>query len=268
MKKPWRIIIDNSADGYWNMAADETLLSVYQHTQEPIMRIYGWQEPFVTLGYAQSPSAVLRQPHACLYTRRLTGGAAIFHHRELTYSFVCRPADVSLPKNIKESYQVLAGFLKTFYAKLGLQAEFACDTVHGATAQRGVYCSANREDFDIVIDGRKVGGNAQRRTRGLIFQHGSIPYTVEHAAINELFFDTSVCMRDAAGLIQLGIEPCVPLLRQYIVESFSEVFRAVLVPSRFCEKELESISRCAVEKYAADWWRFGEVSGAQACVVT
>jgi lipoate-protein ligase A len=127
MAKAWRLILDDKLDGPYNMAADETLLCAYEVTRIPLIRIYGWQRAYISLGYNQKPEQVLREGCFIPFVRRLTGGAAILHDHEITYSLCCSRQDLSLPEGVKDSYRVLCSFLIEFYRRLGLSARFARD---------------------------------------------------------------------------------------------------------------------------------------------
>ncbi|MBU2265805.1 MAG: lipoate--protein ligase family protein, partial [Candidatus Omnitrophica bacterium] len=184
MIKKWRLILDKRSDGAWNMAVDEAILANYSNQRIPTLRIYGWQEPYISLGYSQEPEEVLRPDNAFPFVRRITGGGCILHHKEVTYSIVCALEDLGLPAGVKESYRMLCGFLFDFYRSLGLFASFAKDSQQADLRRPAAFCFSNWEEFDLVIAGKKIGGNAQRRKRNLIFQQGTIPQQLDFSQIN------------------------------------------------------------------------------------
>ncbi|MDD2310841.1 MAG: lipoate--protein ligase family protein [Desulfuromonadaceae bacterium] len=178
----WRLIDTSPLSGAENMAIDEALLRSFDPaTSLPILRLYGWNPPALSLGRFQKAAEVLDlarcRADGVAIVRRVTGGGVIYHADELTYSLVCSPEQIPATGSIKDSFRVLTGFLLAFYRGLGLEPAYAADVVPEGSrlGERTAFCFAGRESFDIIAGGRKIGGNAQRRLKGIIFQHGSIP---------------------------------------------------------------------------------------------
>lgn len=164
------------------MAVDEALLNSFDpHSALPVLRLYGWNPPALSLGRFQKTAEVLDlqlcRADTVPLVRRITGGGVIYHADELTYSIICSPGQIPPASSVKDTFRVLTGFLLAFYNNLGFEARYASEfTVPGVVlGERTSFCFAGRETFDIIVNGRKIGGNAQRRLKGLIFQHGSIP---------------------------------------------------------------------------------------------
>lgn len=160
--------------GDWNMAIDELLLTAAIERGQCSVRLYRWSEPTISLGYFQSvddlptPLRLAGLP----VVRRLTGGGAILHHHELTYSCAV-PARHPLAHNPKDLYlrvheqviEVLAGF--------GIPVQFRGDEDRQRSQE--FLCFARGDSFDVVMSGgHKVLGSAQRRRKGSILQHGSL----------------------------------------------------------------------------------------------
>ncbi|MBP7088082.1 MAG: lipoate--protein ligase family protein [Candidatus Omnitrophica bacterium] len=186
MKKKWRLILDDKHDGYYNMAIDEAILINYRKENLPTLRIYGWKFPFLSLGYNQNPRDILNFDAKIPFVRRITGGAAILHSQELTYSLTCALSDINLSCGVKESFKRLASFLVKFYRYLGLKAQFAQDFLEETfplekknLGRYKNYCFSSREHYDLLIGGKKIGGNAQKRIRDIIFQQGTIPQNID-----------------------------------------------------------------------------------------
>ena len=181
-------MVEPEGEGFYNMAADQALFLNYSKTHIPILRIYSWKKPFITLGINQDPVRVLTANNYLDFTHRITGGAAILHDQELTYSLVCSPQDLNLPSKVKESYKIICRFLIDFYSQLGLPADFAQNIFAGKKlGDYGNFCFSSFEDYDLVIKGKKIGGNAQRRARAVIFQHGSIPISLGSSNNRKLY---------------------------------------------------------------------------------
>jgi lipoate-protein ligase A len=177
------MIDSGPGDASTNMAVDEAILRGYSGGgSPPTFRIYSWQPSAISFGYSQDASRCL-DLYACRRSgrdvvRRITGGGIIDHQEEITYSLVASAEDLGVTGRVVRSYKTISSFLIEFYRRLGLDAAYACDA-SDATGERfgqaSALCYASKEKYDIVIGTKKIGGSAQKRTRGVIFQHGSIP---------------------------------------------------------------------------------------------
>jgi lipoate-protein ligase A len=172
----WRLIVTSPLSGAENMAIDEALLHSFDPALSlPVLRLYGWNPPALSLGRFQKAAEVLDMERCrddgVAIVRRMTGGGVIYHADELTYSLVCAPGQIPPASSIKDSFRVLTGFLLAFYRALGLDAAYAVDAAPEGTrlGERTAFCFAGKESFDILANGRKIGGNAQRRLKGVIF---------------------------------------------------------------------------------------------------
>lgn len=157
------------------MAVDEALFLSYPQRKIPVLRIYGWQPAFISLGCNQKAEEIISSGDSTPFVRRMTGGSAILHDKEITYSLSCAASDLELPRPVKDSYRKICSFLINFYSRLNLKADFAEDLPNFSGRAYGKFCFDSCQGYDLVINGRKSGGNAQKRRRNLIFQHGSIP---------------------------------------------------------------------------------------------
>lgn len=170
-----RLILDSPASGGRNMALDEALLeAVAGGLAPPTLRFYTFERPTLTLGYSQALSAADRA--ACAeagveVARRPTGGRAVLHDRDLTYSVV---QPVLTGESVGESYCRLSRAIAAAIGQLGLVAEVAKATRQPSGQERPVDCFAVSTGADLVVRGRKLVGSAQVRRRGVMLQHGSI----------------------------------------------------------------------------------------------
>jgi lipoate-protein ligase A len=261
MNTKWRLILDDECNGYYNMAADEAILSCYQKTKIPTLRIYGWSEPFISIGYNQDVSGVLKPKVNIPFVRRITGGAAILHHREITYSITCSLADLNLPLGVKKSYETLNLFIKEFYRKLGLKAEFAKDVFLRGLERRENFCYSSSEHFDFVINGKKIGGNAQRRKRDLIFQHGSIPQKLDFTLIESSINNTERLSAKTTFLGELlpASSTSTRKIANTFCMAFESVFNVKLESGRLSAQERQS-SYCLMEtKYMTKEWNSSKI---------
>lgn len=178
-ERAWRLVDIGYASGPRNMAIDEAILLAHSRGEvPPTLRFYGWQPAAVSIGYFQRMAAEV-DLEACRrlgygWVRRPTGGRAIFHHIELTYSVVVR--EELLPGGVLETYRYLAAGLLEGLRRLGAPAEMA----GGEKDPRSMGGDASPACFDapsayeLVVGGRKVIGSAQTRREGTILQHGTI----------------------------------------------------------------------------------------------
>lgn len=187
-----RVIHDPPAAGGWNMAVDEMMFETVAATGQPILRFYQWQEPTLSLGYFQALEE--RQSHAaslgCPVVRRSSGGGAIVHDRELTYSIALPLAD-RWSRGAAELYDTFHAALVAVLGKLGLTATL-CPATDRDLHERFL-CFQRRAAGDVLVAGQKVGGSAQRRRQGALLQHGSV------------ILAQSACAPEVLGLQELGL---------------------------------------------------------------
>lgn len=184
------LIIDPPADGAWNMAVDEALLDEVAASGRPVLRFYQWQQPTLSLGYFQR--AADRALHAASATaavvRRLSGGGAILHDRELTYSLILPPTH-RLARDTQRLYDVVHQTLVTELSKHTLKNNtswtfelYPVPSTNSAD-EEPFLCFQRRTQGDIILapseqsshlPSLKIVGSAQRRRRGIVLQHGSI----------------------------------------------------------------------------------------------
>ncbi len=255
------MILDDDHRGYYNMACDEVIFNSYCRDRIPTLRIYGWQDPFVTLGYFQKTEQVLDSQSALKqdihFTRRITGGSAILHYAEITYSLSLAVEDLNLPKSPKASFGILTSFILNFYKNLGLESCFAKDIYPLRIGRYGNFCFSSCEEFDILINDRKIGGNAQKRKKNFIFQQGSIPLRIDFDLIRKVIKGTPEDLeKKTQGLISLRGNPRPEGIKNSLAASFKETFNIEFVSRNFYDEELESIEYLIRNKYKLDSWKF------------
>ena len=269
MEKAWRLILDHKNDGYYNMAVDEAILLNYPKLKIPTFRIYGWSRPFMTLGYNQNHQDVLRAGRNVPFVRRITGGSAILHHNEITYSITCSTKDLDLPKNVKESFKIICSFLKGFYRRLSLKAEFANDVFSGPKGDYSNFCFSNFQHFDILIGGQKIGGNAQRRRQNTIFQHGSIPQEINFNQIREQIIGVEDAEAKAMSLSEVLPAPLgFDSLSALLVLSFENAFGIKLAKEELTSREQALTADLIENKYKTKIWNFHRKSKSETAKFT
>ncbi|MDD2365987.1 MAG: biotin/lipoate A/B protein ligase family protein [Desulfuromonadaceae bacterium] len=265
MNKPaplWRLILSRPLPGAENMAIDEALLRSFDPVKsQPLLRLYSWNPPTLSLGRFQNAADVLDLERTAAsdvpIVRRITGGGVIYHTEELTYSLVCAPEQIPPANSVKDSFRVLTGFLMEFYRRLGLPPGYAADSPLPTERLGGrtPFCFAGRESFDILINGCKIGGNAQRRTKGMIFQHGSIPLNNRSETGLMYMRDRRTAQIDAVtSLSDCGVRTSVDELAQLLQHSFRDHFGVTLQTSELTEIESVEMKQLLTEKYRQEVW--------------
>lgn len=258
----WRLIDTGPLDGASNMAIDEALLDNFDPGKStPVLRLYGWSPPALSFGRFQDAGKVLNLERCradnVTVVQRITGGGVIYHADELTYAIVCAPQHLPRETTVKESFRFLTGFLLTFYRELGLPAAYAAEVPEHISrlGKRTPFCFAGRESYDILIDGRKIGGNAQRRMKNAVFQHGSIPLMDRVATgIGFLRERPSGLDRSVADLTMLGVNIPEEGLKKRLAAAFAGTLGGTLVPSEMTAAERERAAWLISGKYASGNW--------------
>jgi lipoate-protein ligase A len=183
MKRIWRFMDSGPATGSQNMMIDEQLLqAAVQGETIPVLRFYTWAPPAVSLGRFQDEETSVNRA-ACSrlgidIVRRITGGRAVLHDKELTYCIVTRTDNPLFPSSVIGSYKVIAEGLLKGLRSLGVAAEMVSRSGRYAGLVgrdvREPACFSSPSWYELLVQGRKIIGSAQRRMPGAFLQHGSI----------------------------------------------------------------------------------------------
>ena len=245
------------------------MLAVTRDDVPPTLRVYEWRPPAVSVGRFQEVDGHV-DVEACRQreyelVRRPTGGRAILHDDEITYS-VCLPEAVLTDgHSVRRSYRELSRGIELGLARLGLAAESA--ERRGARdlprADLPTACFAHASRGDVVAAGRKIVGSAQTRRRGVILQHGSVPLRINLADLAAVLRESAPrserdSLRDGAGGIAeaLGRPLTRAQLADALVAGFQEAFPGEWVEGDLTEAEREDVDRLIHEKYATDEWTY------------
>lgn len=238
-----RIIVDPPADGAWNMAVDETLLAAAAAGGPPTLRFYQWREPTLSLGYFQA--AVDRTKHlaslAAPLVRRSSGGGAIIHDRELTYSLALPPGH-ALARNPRELYRRAHATLIAALARFGAAASLVA-AARPERRDEPFLCFARRAEGDVLLAGAKIAGSAQRRRAGAVLLHGSVLLARSDAA------------PELPGVSELTRAQIAPEeLTAHWRERLAELAAARWTVGRRTPSESAEADALAQSKYSADAW--------------
>lgn len=267
-KTTWRLIETPPARGAWNMAVDEALLeSVYRGRGLPTLRLYAWDPPCLSLGYAQPFADVntetLRQ-NGWDIVRRPTGGRAILHADELTYSVIAPETEPRVAGGVLESYLRLSKALLQALKKLGLPAETEAKDDEKKPKKPNPVCFEVPSNYEITVNGRKLIGSAQARRKEGILQHGALPlYGDLTRIIQALQFPNQAAQQRAADRLlarattverETGSAPTWQEASQAFQGAFTRVLNLDLVPGELSSWEIEQANNLLREKYAHKDW--------------
>lgn len=179
----WRFIRSGACSPAMNMAVDEAILTAHSEGKvPPTLRFYGWEPATLSIGYFQKAAEEVcfdaLKRRGIGFVRRPTGGRAVLHDDELTYSMIVSESYPGMPTSVTEAYRVLSEGLVQGFRLLGLNAEMAQlateeDKLKYAAASSAA-CFDSPSWYELVVEGRKVAGSAQTRQKSVILQHGSI----------------------------------------------------------------------------------------------
>lgn len=215
------------------MAVDEAIL--LSHSREktpPTLRFYTWIPPGISIGYFQKISEKEKNTWDKLnipFVRRLSGGRAVYHNNDLTYSFIIREEYNLLPKNISESCEIIGRCLYQGLRSFGLSEKFLEINYRKKLVRRGgntEYRTQNTENCfkllsqgEILFDKRKLIGSAQVRKKGAILQHGSILVNYLPVWDNDSNLQKMITLKEILGR-PVEFKKIIP----FIVSGFEEVF--------------------------------------------
>ena len=250
----WRLMLVPPRGGAVNMARDTGLMDRARDTGESVLSVYSWERPTLSLGRNQTAAGkydmAALESRGMDVVRRPTGGRALLHHREVTYSV---SAPISPDETLNESYERINRLLLEALFSLGVQARVAAVT-KPALPPGEIPCFAEPSTGELVSEGRKLVGSAQVRESGALLQHGSILIEDDQAVIARvsLIPPESDAAPAATLSAALGRAPDV-------AEVAEALFAAVIWSEdagarRLNESEVGDYTGRHLEKYRSEWW--------------
>jgi len=254
-KRPFRFIYTGYRNGSINMAMDEAvMIGLEKHLSTPVLRVYKWHPPTISIGYFQPISEIdLKKcsTDGIGVVRRLTGGRAVLHDKELTYSIIFSEEEFE-PFTKKEIFTFIANCLIETLRLLGIEARIA-EKSRGNLKSPDCFASPAQYELE-TTKGEKLIGSAQVIRRGIVLQHGTIPITDSYKKISQYLTDynqptpkLSKSLSESAGRIITEEE----LLRA-IFDGFSNFIN--LEDGEFTSYESLLIRKLSKEKYSAEEW--------------
>lgn len=263
----WRLLKTGYLDGALNMAIDEALMeSVAARKSAPVVRFYGWEPACLSLGIAQLwDEADLDECEELGWdvVRRATGGRAILHTDELTYS-VCAPKDeVRVRGSIIDSYGRLSVALAEGLRMMGLDPR-RVRTYYDDHGEPGPACFDGPSDYEITIGQRKLVGSAQVRKHGCVLQHGSLPLFGDIRRIADglmvdlpgqrLAIKMRLLYRATTLAASLGRDTSFDEALSFLQRGFEEGLDLSFEESGLTDEEMARAQELKAEKYGTEAW--------------
>ncbi len=276
----WQLVITPNCDSHFNMALDEVYFrKVAGKGGGPVVRLYGWNSPSVTIGRFQNIDRALNlevcKKRGVTVVRRPTGGRLVYHGHDLTYSVSARLGVPPFDGGIIPSYTIISQWLVDGLKQLGISASLAEGQVHHTTGVRTrELCFSAASRYEIICQGRKLAGSAQLRSGGAMLQQGSVPLTLAAGSVAEIirlpketfgnrdrlvdtFTARAISVMEAAGRSIHWDEIAKALTSSLRERQNADIF--IKEPTR---EELEDARKLVRCKYATEKWN---LMGKQMC---
>jgi lipoyl(octanoyl) transferase len=251
----WRFMGGDLVEGAYNMAEDMACLqSCEQGFSPPTIKLYGWKQPTLTIGYSQQPDKLINLEKArqldIPIIRRPTGGRVLLHSKELTYSLIAPNNHPLLGRDLKSSMCVISEMLTDCLVKLGCSRDdiqFALPSK--SRSQSGPACFSLANHYELTCRGKKIIGSAQRRKKRAFLQHGSLILEFNRPLLNSLLFfkspqleqenlirltESSISIDEYFGK-QISFKQAVKVFK----EGFANFLQSRLTPGMLSDRETE-----------------------------
>ncbi|MFG6149630.1 lipoate--protein ligase family protein [Halobacillus sp. B23F22_1] len=266
----WSFVDSGHLTPALNMALDEALMNWHSEGKiPPVLRFYGWKPAGLSVGYFQKVQGridlegVKRNGYELV--RRQTGGRAVLHDDELTYSIIVSEDHPQMPASVKEAYLVLSQGLLEGFKRLNINAEFAIPE-EKLNSTGSAVCFEEPSWYELIVDGKKAAGSAQTRKKGVILQHGSIPINVDENKLFDMFIYKNERIKerarksfaDKAIAINDIVEHAVDYhtTRNAFKAGFEKGLNIELQPLEISEAQWKEIYDLAEKKYSSDEWNY------------
>ncbi len=246
----WRLVKTITDNGAMQMAIDEAILTARIKSGAPnTLRFFSWHPSCVTIGFFQSLKEEVEiakaQDMGVDLVRRYTGGGAVLHEDELTYSLTVSEENVS--SDIVESYKEICGGIIEALRSLGIESEF-------------------KPINDIVVGNKKISGNAQTRKAGVVLQHGTILSGLDLEKMFSILKVPDEKIKDKLIKVaeervtslkaQLGREVAFEEIEKAMVKGFEKAFKVKIKAGELTPEELRTAEKLYKEKYTSRKWNY------------
>ena len=259
MTDAWRFIDTGPCSANYNMALDEAIATVVRKdSAPPTLRLYGWDVPSVSIGYFQKTNDI--DIDYCIekqipIVRRPTGGRAILHNLELTYSFSAKTSHGIFSKGLLDSYKKISYALSLSLTKCGFSPGIMMN--RKTLNYSSPLCFQSASYGEITISNKKIIGSAQKRWTDGLLQQGSIPYIIDKDEMTRIFrLKSTHVIREASGLKEILPDLNPNELKNVIKISFEEIFDTRLIVSAPSQDEVSLAQELEFQKYLSNQWNF------------
>lgn len=270
MNDTWGLLHSGYHEAAINMALDEALLNWHSEGKiPPVLRFYGWTKPTLSVGRFQKVektidfSAVER--YECMFVRRLTGGSAVLHDDELTYSIAVSEEKSYISDSIRAAYYTLSKGIMAGFKELGINADYSMPKEHFERNSTAV-CFERPSDYEMLVNGKKISGHAQTRQKGVLLQHGSLPFSIDKQMLFDLFNFSSDKMRErqrtafSDKAITMNEAAKDKITYEVAAKAFQYGFEKELnldfLPLELTNAQWNEVYDLAESKYKSDEWNF------------
>ena len=270
----WRFLNTGFGDAFFNMGLDEAIIrSVRAGVSPPTLRVYGWSPPAISFGYAQRIDREVDAEHCRRMdvdlVRRPTGGRGVLHWEELTYSVACRRDEPAVGGRPGSAYRMIGEGLIAGLRRLGVDAALARvdrGSVRPRSARATPPCFVSAARSEVVVNGRKLVGSAQRQMGDMLLQHGSVLMGPAHLRIVEMMRvdpDVRRRMREELRSSTICLEELRPGVKfekisTSLRDGFEERLGVRMKAEEMSEREREEAERLKTEKYGTGRWNAPE----------
>lgn len=249
----FRFIDTGLNDAFFNMAVDEALLRL---SNKPVLRFYQWKPAAVSVGYFQDIKDIdlgFCKKNNIDVVRRITGGKAVFHDKELTYSFIID--EKKMPKNVIDSYKLISKGVLTALNNLSINAEFKDDDVKKTKTP---VCLNNPSWYEIIVDDKKIAAAAQTRKNGKLLQHGPILLNMDYKKYCSLFRNNNEQLLEETKKRITYLNQYKKIsqdkLKKELRKGFEKIFNVEFNISKLTDAEKEMVDKLIKEKYSTKKW--------------
>jgi len=242
MQEKWRLLKQINTNGSTQMAIDEAIMNSIRNNLSPAtLRFYTWEPKCVTLGHMQDIKKEVDFDYCknnnITIVQRITGGGCVLHHKELTYSFIVKQEDIS--KDIIKRFRIVCNCIINSFKQLGINAEF-------------------KPINDIIVDGKKISGNAQTTIDGVTLIHGTILLDVDISLMQNVLKNPKFkqkgnienAITSFRGELNRNIKNLdIKKLINSIIKEFKESTGRELVEGCLSKQEKEDVEKLKVTRY-------------------
>jgi lipoate-protein ligase A len=264
----WRLLLTPPSPGSWNMAVDEAILdAVALNRSLPCLRLYAWEPPCLSIGYAQPISDIdfgRLVEQGWEWVRRPTGGRAILHTDELTYSVIAPVSEPRVSGSVLESYLRLSKPLLSALISLDIPAKAQPIKPSMNNHDVAAVCFEVPSNYEIVVDGKKLIGSAQARRKNVVLQHGTLPLYGDLTRITAvLSYQDDIQREEAASRLLSHATTVEMVLGEKIdwetsANSFRSAFESELnidlIQQELSAEESTHVKELVATKYANATW--------------